>query len=160
EGVTVEFTIKVAGSTSAAVNSTVTPSDWTILPSHPDYVGEVLELEIPVAEFIDSYGPVWGTSARQYQVTGQFLIKCDSLTASGTVVMGGHIPGDVTRDGSVDISDLLYIIDFMFRDGPAPVFAPSADVNGDCVVDITDLVYLVDYFFTGGAAPQPGCVNN
>jgi hypothetical protein len=139
------------------VNSTVTPSNWTILASHPNYVGEVLELEIPVAPFVDSYGPVWGTSARQYQVTGQFLIKCDSLSASGTVVMSGHLPGDVSADGMLDISDLIYLVDYMFRDGAAPRYPPAADVDANCSLDIGDIIYLVDFYFADGAPPRPGC---
>lgn len=68
--------------------------------------------------------------------------------------------GDVNYDGAelLDISDLLYLIDFMFTGGPAPVCFEEADVNGDGaeLLDISDLIYLIDYMFTGGA-PPPAC---
>lgn len=68
--------------------------------------------------------------------------------------------GDVNYDDAelIDISDLLYLIDFMFTGGPAPVCHEEADVNGDGaeLLDISDLIYLIDYMFTGGA-PPPAC---
>ena len=69
-----------------------------------------------------------------------------------------YICGDVNSSGSdPDISDLVYIIDYMFRDGPPPPLPTSADVDGSGgPIDISDLVYLIDYMFTGGPAPVCG----
>ncbi|MDH3891406.1 MAG: hypothetical protein OEV49_10010 [candidate division Zixibacteria bacterium] len=65
--------------------------------------------------------------------------------------------GDVNYDANelIDISDLLYLIDFMFTGGLAPVCHEEADINGDGaeLLDISDLVHLIDYMFTGGAPP-------
>ena len=70
------------------------------------------------------------------------------------------IRGDVNYDGAetVDISDLLYLIDFMFQSGPAPVCFEEADIDASGIepLDISDLVLLIDYMFTGGAEP-PAC---
>ncbi len=68
--------------------------------------------------------------------------------------------GDVNYDGAelIDISDLLYLIDFMFQSGPAPVCFEEADIDasGSEPLDISDLVLLIDYMFTGGE-PPPAC---
>lgn len=68
--------------------------------------------------------------------------------------------GDINYDGAelLDISDLLYLIDFMFTGGPAAVCHEEADVNGDGaeLLDISDLIYLVDYMFRSGPEP-PAC---
>lgn len=68
--------------------------------------------------------------------------------------------GDVNYDGAelIDISDLLYLIDFMFQSGPAPVCFDEADIDasGSEPLDISDLVWLIDYMFTGGE-PPPAC---
>ena len=63
--------------------------------------------------------------------------------------------GNVDFDPSdaVDISDLVYLVDYMFAGGPAPVCLEETDVNASGGVDISDLVYLTDYMFTGGPAP-------
>ncbi len=73
----------------------------------------------------------------------------------------GFTPGDFGNDGSVDIADLVALIDYMFRDGPAPCVTDAVDVNGDCGgPDIADLVYLINYMFLGGPVPECGCISN
>ena len=68
------------------------------------------------------------------------------------------IRGDAAdpMDGVIDITDLVYLIDYMFRGGPPPPCFDEADINGDGVepIDVSDLLYLIDYMFTGG--PPPG----
>jgi hypothetical protein len=65
------------------------------------------------------------------------------------------ICGDINFDGAgPDISDLVYFIDWMFRDGPPPPVMVSADVNSSTgEPDISDLTYLINYMFLGGPAP-------
>ena len=75
------------------------------------------------------------------------------------------IRGNVDYDISdvIDISDLVYLVDYMFNSGPAPVCWEEANVDGSGPatppdegsddIDISDLVYLVDDMFTGGPAP-------
>jgi hypothetical protein len=65
----------------------------------------------------------------------------------------GNVDGD--PDDIVDISDLVYLVDYMFIGGPPPPFPEETDMNGDGGIDISDLVYLVDYMFNGGPAPVP-----
>jgi hypothetical protein len=68
------------------------------------------------------------------------------------------IRGDVDHSGlEIDISDLVYLVDYMFTGGPVPSCIDEADVDGSGEIDISDLVYLVDYMFTGGPAPV-GCL--
>jgi hypothetical protein len=64
----------------------------------------------------------------------------------------GDIDGSNTEP---DISDLVFMVDYMFNSGPPPPLKASADVDGSGLLDISDLVYLVDYMFTGG--PEPVC---
>ncbi|MCK4462596.1 MAG: PD40 domain-containing protein [candidate division Zixibacteria bacterium] len=72
----------------------------------------------------------------------------------------GYVPGDVDGTGGVDISDLVYTVDYMFTGGPPPCVMDALDVNGDCKLDISDLVYFVDYMFQGGLELQCGCVSS
>ncbi|MFC1525041.1 dockerin type I domain-containing protein [Planctomycetota bacterium] len=62
------------------------------------------------------------------------------------------IPGDVNGDGVLDISDLTYLVDYMFGGGPEPI--GDADMQNDGAWDISDLTYFVDYMFGGGPAPE------
>lgn len=63
-----------------------------------------------------------------------------------------YVCGDVDGNGSgPDISDLVYLVTYMFGGGPAPSNMSAADVNGDGTgPDISDLVYLVSYMFQAG----------
>ena len=65
------------------------------------------------------------------------------------------LPGDVNDDGvGPDISDLVYLVNFMFKQGAAPPCDVHADINGDEVgPDISDLVFLVNFMFKQGTAP-------
>jgi len=55
----------------------------------------------------------------------------------------------------MNILDLTFIVDRIFRGGPAPIFPPAADLNGDGAVNILDLTKFVDRIFRG--APLPNC---
>jgi plastocyanin len=72
--------------------------------------------------------------------------------------------GNVNDDagGSVDLSDLIYLVNYLFLGGPSPACPASANVNGDagCSVDLSDLIFLVNYLFLGGPPPaacDPAC---
>ncbi len=66
-----------------------------------------------------------------------------------------YVNGDVDHSGSVDISDAVYLISFIFSGGPAPApWSAALHINGDAIVDISDVVYLIAYIFGGG--PPPG----
>lgn len=61
--------------------------------------------------------------------------------------------GDVNGNGIVEESDIFYLVNFLFGNGPA---SPSnADANNDGFVTGADVVFLVNYFFAGGQAPAP-----
>ncbi|MDH3890701.1 MAG: HYR domain-containing protein [candidate division Zixibacteria bacterium] len=69
--------------------------------------------------------------------------------------------GDIDHQGGaspIDISDLVWMVDYMFSGGPAPGCPIESDVDagGGSSVDISDLVYLVDFMFSGGP-PPPVC---
>jgi hypothetical protein len=71
----------------------------------------------------------------------------------------GFYRGDVNASDtlelpSIDASDLVYTIQYLFANGPTPKpYADQGDVNADGVVNIADCVYLINYIFIGGPAP-------
>jgi len=87
----------------------------------------------------------------------------------------GFYRGDVNASDSlelpsVDVSDMVYLIDYLYQGGPAPQpFADQGDVDGrrsysdqtcdldvNCPkenVDISDLVWLINYVYRNGPAP-------
>ncbi|HIA37824.1 MAG TPA: T9SS type A sorting domain-containing protein [Flavobacteriales bacterium] len=65
--------------------------------------------------------------------------------------------GDANNDGQVNVSDMIYIYNFLFQGTGALVNPDAADVNDDGVINITDGVYLANFLFAGtvSALPQP-----
>nr|MBN2278130.1 hypothetical protein [candidate division Zixibacteria bacterium] len=63
--------------------------------------------------------------------------------------------GDANADGRVNILDGTYIINYLYRGGPAPVYPDLADVNHSESINILDVTYLIVYLYRGG--PEPDC---
>jgi hypothetical protein len=61
--------------------------------------------------------------------------------------------GNVNCDGQINVSDVIYIINYLFKGGPSPIPMENGDVNCDGKVNVTDVIYLLNYLFKGG--PQP-----
>jgi len=61
--------------------------------------------------------------------------------------------GDVNRSGSVTVSDVVYLISYLFKGGPSPYLRYRGDVNCDQAVTVADVLYLIDYLFKGGPLP-------
>jgi len=51
--------------------------------------------------------------------------------------------GDASNDGTIDILDLVSIIDYIVSN-TSPSSLVNADANGDGSVDILDLVWIID----------------
>jgi len=65
-------------------------------------------------------------------------------------VMAGNVD-DIP--GLIDIADLVYLVTYMFQDGPEPIPFESGNINCAGGIDIADLVYLVTYMFQEGPEP-------
>jgi hypothetical protein len=57
-------------------------------------------------------------------------------------------------NSALNISDVTYLVSYLFRNGPAFVPASLGDMNGNGSVNVIDIVYLVQYLFAGGPAPK------
>jgi hypothetical protein len=77
--------------------------------------------------------------------TDDFLSCCKNIR--------GNVNNDI-GDG-ITVSDLTYLVNFLFRGGAAPVCPQEANINSDAGGSITvaDLTFLVNFLFRGGAAP-------
>ena len=139
------------------INGRVKAFNVTYLPTHENFSGDAVELEVIIPRFLASYQPIWGTVLQEYTVAGQFTDET-SFSVTGRVTIIGHRAGDINRDGAVNISDLTYLIDFIFRGGPQPPVMELADVNGSCgQANIVDLTYFIGFIFRGGPSPLQGC---
>jgi len=63
--------------------------------------------------------------------------------------------GDVSGDGEINISDIVFLLNYLYKDGPAPNPVEMGDVNCDGEVEIGDVVYLINYLYKEGPPPCP-----
>ena len=59
--------------------------------------------------------------------------------------------GDVNGSQTVNISDIVYLMYYLFNGGSPPVLA--GDANCDAATNVGDAVYIISYVFKGGKAP-------
>jgi hypothetical protein len=64
-------------------------------------------------------------------------------------------PGDANNDGAVNVGDAVYMINYVFKSGPAPTpyAVCSGDANCDCQANVGDAVYIINYVFKSGPPP-------
>ena len=56
--------------------------------------------------------------------------------------------GDVNFDGVINLLDIVYLIEYLYKDGPAPQPQPFVgDVNCDGQVTLIDIVGIIDYLY-------------
>jgi hypothetical protein len=65
--------------------------------------------------------------------------------------------GDANGDWNVNLLDVLFIINALYRGGTQPNPKYVGDFNGDCKMNLLDVSYLINYMYRDGAAPKIGC---
>jgi hypothetical protein len=92
---------------------------------------------------------------------GALDIVVGGLAGEVVVLLAARcVPGNANGygDPAVDIDDMVYLINYVFGGGPAPIpLLCCGNANGSGDVDIDDIVYLINYIFGGGPAPVPVC---
>jgi hypothetical protein len=135
------------------INGSLPAVQPEVLESHPDYQGSVLRVGVDMAAFAGSYGILYNTTVQNYTVAGQFA-DATAFSISDDFDYLGHIAGDVNVDRSVNVLDLTYVIDRVFRGGAPYVDPIEADINADGTPgNVLDLTYLINHIFRGGPPP-------
>ena len=119
----------------------------------PDYNPEWVSIDVQGENFLIPFGFIEHSCVQSMDL---------SFVLTGERACQGRC-GDANGDGSVNVSDAVWIINYVFSGGlePIPVLA-CGDANDDCTVNVSDAVYIINYVFSGGFAPTvccPGSVN-
>jgi len=65
----------------------------------------------------------------------------------------GVRPGDVNVDWILNLSDIVMLVNYIFKGGTKPNPVCSGDVNYDGNITLPDIIFLVNYIFRGGPRP-------
>lgn len=71
------------------------------------------------------------------------------------VLSADPIRGDANGNGEINGGDVVYLMVYLYKNGPPPPTLKNGDVNGDGVINIADMVYLINYLFFDGPPPPP-----
>ena len=58
--------------------------------------------------------------------------------------------GDTNDDQIINVSDVIHLINYLFKGGSAPDPLRDGDVNCDGEVYVSDVIYLINYLFKAG----------
>lgn len=99
----------------------------------------------------------WNTKGNPKGTSSFLFITTDNSGNSDTAAMKVTLlpTGDANGDGNVNLADIIYLVNYIFKGGPPSTPLEAMDANCDGKVNLTDIIYLVNYIFKGGAAPCP-----
>jgi hypothetical protein len=70
-------------------------------------------------------------------------------------ILLNFLRGDCNGDGVIALGDVVYLITYLYKNGPAPIPLQAGDLNCNGVVDLGDVVYIITYLYKAG--PPPPC---
>lgn len=125
------------------ISSTPNFSDFNTFTSYV-YMDSLL---LPSSELVLGQEYFWRVKA--FDSAGWF----SDYSTSKSFTYQNYVCGDVNAsNGDPDLSDVIYLVNFLFMSGPTPVNMNAADVNCSGDVDLSDVIALVNYLFIGGGA--------
>ena len=109
------------------------PGDFTFTPTLADL--GIHELTIRVTDCAGAYD------------------ECNMVLA--VIDNDGCKGGDVNGNGVINPLDITYLINFLYKLGPAPLpdSVCSGDSNGDCSTNMLDITFLINYLYKHGGPP-------
>ncbi|MEE8141476.1 MAG: hypothetical protein V3T77_00080 [Planctomycetota bacterium] len=100
--------------------------------------------------------------AGEAPLSNRFVINTQSVSPGETFSTNVCVPvnstfirGDSNNDALLNISDLIFTLNYLFLSGPEPDCEDAADSNDDGNVNISDPIFLGLYLFQEGLPPPP-----
>lgn len=134
----------------------LTPMATEIIPSYPEFLGEVLKITVSLNDFAESYGVLYNTTTQNYTIAGSFT-DAVTFTEVGELSFIGHTLGDVNGDQTLNLLDILLLLGHIYSGGDAPI-AGIATGDTDCSgeMNLLDVLVLISTIYQGG--DKPNCI--
>jgi len=87
---------------------------------------------------LEGFSPCLPYNNNCYVVMGAYGLGC------------GTICGDISGDGQINVADPVFLINYLFRDSPAPTNPEVSDLNNNGELDAGDAVAVIDFIFREG----------
>jgi hypothetical protein len=158
-----KFNLQVAGSESIEFNADagigkvdLTWSSVTggLLLGHNLYRYSLLEDGLLSDTILLNENLILGTSFTDYDVVPGITYKYyfthvltdfseSDISKVATAIPLGSTIGDANGDSSVNVSDIITVINYMFDQNPQPFLFDAADINTDADINVIDIVGIV-----------------
>ena len=94
---------------------------------------------------------VWDGKGKGFVFVSWLVLSCTLCIGDegdSEIWMGG----DCYRDGNTDISDAIFLLNYLFFDKEAEVCVGLCDANGSRSLDLSDAIFLLQHLFFGNGA--------
>jgi len=120
----------------------------------------VAEPDLKLFQFVDARWVDLGAAVNR----GRDIITARGITslsqfavAEGAVAPLPPLPvflrGDPDGNGAVQLTDGIFLLNFLFLGGDSPGCFDAADADNNGTIQMTDGIYLLNYLFLGGSPP-------
>lgn len=82
-----------------------------------------------------------------------YLADHNGLMVLKAISKADYLCGDINADGTVNVTDAVNLMNYIFTDGHVPEPMERAELNCDNEISVSDIVYLINYIFTKGNGP-------
>ena len=142
-----------------------------VTTARDDISGAILEVDYEISEEAESGDTVLNLESVSLNENGLELNPVpredpnDETDGRLTIEATGplFVRGDVDSSGSVELTDGVFLFNFLFIGGPGPSCRAAADASQQGNVNLSSGVYILNFLFLGGPpplAPYPDCGTN
>ena len=89
----------------------------------------------------------------QAGIPAEHIVADASAVQFGNNTINPVMSGDVDYSGTLNLIDILFLIDAIYGDGPDPTPPAMGDVNCDGDLNLLDILYLIDNIYGEGDDP-------
>jgi hypothetical protein len=115
------------------------------------------------SDWIGPYGSgETGTASNSWPDAGSYEVRVKAKDIfdresgwSEPLLVARYVRGDCNDDDVIDIGDAVYLINYLYKNGPAPDPQQAGDVNCDAGCELGDVVFLLNFLYKSG--PPPDC---
>ena len=102
-----------------------------------------------------------GTASKSWPDAGSYEVKVKAKDIfdresgwSAPLMVARYVRGDCNDDGVIDIADAVYLVNYLYKSGPAPDPQQAGDVNCDAGCELADVVFLLNFLYKSGPPPE------
>jgi M6 family metalloprotease-like protein len=107
----------------------------------------------------ETFGPETFPSSEGYYSPTGVLVTVDSMLSDRLYayvqVPPAYTLGDANGDEVVDLEDVIFLLNYLFKNDNPPDPLEAGDANCDGTVELGDAIFLLNYLFRNG--PEPSC---